>query len=125
MVYGQKQHRFKQLCLYCGPFDRNKRFVRKYGCSLFDSVNVALKLKISQILQKLFAELIFRAKIVNIFLVKMELFQKFDHFRKTCGNCITAVIGDFSEIKVKARLHILFAGKQVTVAHGQFIKIAK
>ena len=55
----------------------------------------------------------------------MELFQKFDHFRKTCGNCITAVIGNFSEIKVKARLHILFAGKQVTVAHGQFIKIAK
>ena len=125
MVDRQQKHRFEQLRLYRGTFYRHERFVREDRRSLGHGVNVALKFEIREILQKFLAELVLGAQIFDVLLAEMELFQKFYHLRKPRRDGKSAVVGNFSEIQVKTCLHILFAGKQVPVSHGKFVKIAK
>ena len=125
MVDGQKCKGFNKLRLNGRGTHHDHGFLREHGCAFGHGVDITGKAEIAQIVEKFFTKQVLRAEIFDIFLIKVQIFNVVDQLFQTCGNGETATIRHGTEIKVKIRDAILVPGFEVTVAHGQLVKVTE
>ena len=125
MIYAEQQHGLHKLSLDRRAFYNDQRLIWENGSSLGDSPHVAGELEVSQIIKKLFGKYLLVPEICNVLVCKGQLLDIVYSLLQSAHNRKAAVIGNFSEIKVKAAHGIGKPVFQVAVAHGQLVEICE
>ena len=125
MVHGQKRERFKQLRLDRGRAHDDHRLFREDGRALGHGVNVAAEVEVCKIVEEFLAEDTSPAQVVDVLLVEVQILDIVDQLVKTGGNGVPASVRHRAEINVEIGNAILEPCFQVTVAHGQLVKVAE
>ena len=85
-------------------FDRNDRFIGKYGSPFRNRVNISRKFKFPQIRQELFVKNLFAPQEFNIRFTEMQVLYIIDHVRQPTGDGKAASVGHAAVKHIKVRL---------------------
>ena len=125
VVDGQKREGLKQLRLDRGCAHNDHRLLGEHGCALGHGVDVAAEMEVCKIVQKLLAENTAGTEICDILLVKVQILDIVDQLVETGGDGVTAAVRHGAEVNVEIGNAILEPGFQVTIAHGQLVKVTE
>ena len=125
MVDSQQYHGFYELGLYHRSSDGDDRLVRKYRSSFRNCPYVALELKFSEILQKIFAEKVFTSQIFDILIGKLEIPQIVDHLLYSGHDRISPAVGHSPEEHIKIGDIICHTCLKIAVGHGELVKVCR
>ena len=82
-------------------------------------------MEVRKIVQKLLAENTAGTEICDILLVKVQILDIVDQLVETGGDGVTAAVRHGAEVNVEIGNAILEPGFQVTIAHGQLVKVTE
>ena len=125
MVHAQQQIRLHQLRLNGGRADGDNRLPGENGRSLRHRPDIAGKLEIGQIVQKILAEALPFPQVRDVLRVKMQLLNILDDLLQTGRNGEPAPVRAAAEKQVKIGYAVGIAVGKVPRAHGQLVKIAE
>ena len=126
LVVERQQHEgLDELRLDGAGAHGDERLAREHGRTLRDRPDVAGELKIAQILQKLLAEELARAQIVDILRGEVKVFDVVDQLLQSRRDGEAALVGHGAEKRVEIGDLVRKSALEVTVAHGQLVKIAE
>ena len=125
VVHRQQREGLDQLGLNGRSPDRQDRLPGENRRALGNSPDIARKLEIPEVVQKFFREQILAPEIVDILLVKMQILDIIDQPIQARADGKAALVRYIPEKDVKISNAVLITSFEVTVAHGQLIKIAE
>ena len=125
MIDGQQRECLNQLGLNGRSPDGNHRFSGEDGRSLWNCPNVAGEMEITKVVQKLLGEQLPFPEILNVFLIKMQIFNIVDQLVQPRADGKAALIRYRPEKHIKICDSILIPRLKVSVSHRQLIKIAE
>ena len=123
MVDGHQQHGFNQLCLHERTPYAYDRFSREYGATFPDRPDIAGKFKMPEIVKECFAESIQAAKVIQIFFAETKVLQIMNQLLNAGHDGVAAAIRNVTEKEVKVGSRLLKSPAEITIGHGQFVKI--
>ena len=123
MVDGEQQHSLQQLRLNHRSANDHDRLVGEDRCALRHSPDIALKVEVCKIVQKLLAENSSAAQIVDILLIELQILHIVDELLQACKDGKAAIVRDFPEKHIEYRNGILLAALKIAVRHGQLIEV--
>ncbi len=101
------------------------RLPRKNGGAFRHRPDIAREPEVSEIVQKFLAKEAASPEVCDVFFRKMQVFNIINGLLQSGGDGISAVIRNRAEKKVEIGYPVPNAGFQVSVAHGQLIKVAE
>ena len=125
VVDGQQREGLDQLRLDGRRAYHHHRLPGKHRGPFRDGVDIAGKTEVAQIVQKLLAEQVAPTEIGDILLAEMQVFNIIDQLLQTGRDGIAAFIGHLAEEHIEIGNAILVPVAEVSVAHGQLIKVAQ
>ena len=123
VVEGDQQQRLQQLAFDGRALHRDDGLVGEDGYPLLNGPDVAVQLKMGQVIEELLVEHSGGAQIVDVFLGKAEVVHRVHELLQAGHDGVTAVIGDVAEKHIKDSDLVLVALVQVARRHGQLVKI--
>ena len=125
MINTEQQEGFDQLRFNGGRTNCNNGFVGENGRTFRNCPNIAGEAEIGQISKEFLTEHLTAAQIFNVFSREMEVLDVVDDQFQTCSDGKTAAIRATPEKQIKVSDAIPVAFFEVTLAHGQFIKVTE
>ena len=125
MIDGQQREGLDQLRLDGRRAYHHHRLPGEHRGPLRDGEDIAGKAEVTQIVQKLLAEQVPPTEIGDILLAEMQVFDIVDQLLQTGCDGIAAFIGHLAEEHIEIGNAILVPVAEVSVAHGQLIKVAQ
>ena len=125
MVQGQQDKGLHKLGLDGRGADRQNGLAGEDRGALGHGPDVAGKLKVQQILQKLLAEAALAAEIFHVLLVKGQVLDILHHLGQARGDGKTALVGHRAVEHVEIADPVLQSRLKIAVGHGQLIKITQ
>ena len=125
MVDGQQREGLDELGLDGRGAHHHQRLTGKHGGTLGDGVDIAGEAEVPQIVQKLLAEQIAAAEIGDVLFAEMQVFDVVDQLLQTGGDGEAALIGHLAEEHIEIGDAVLVSVAEVSVAHGQLVKVAQ
>ncbi len=123
MIDQAEQRRLQQLRLDDRRGDADKRFPRKDDAPFRNGVNVSVKAKVREILQKILPEQVKPAQIFDILLGKAEIFHIFNGLLQPRRDGEGGVKRIFTVEQVEDRDLVFFVVYIIPLHHGQLIQI--
>ena len=123
VVEGDQQQRFEQLALDGRALDRDDRLLREDRHALLDRPDVAVQLKVGEVIEEGFAEHSGAAQVGDVRLGKAEVIDRINELLQAGHDRIAAAIRHTAEEHIKDRDLVLVALLKIAVGHGQLIKI--
>ena len=125
VVDNIKKGGFNQLSLHNRRDDFDKGLTGKYNCAFRNSINIAGKMEIFQIFQKILFKQSCAAKVVDIILFKMQIFNIFDDLLQTGTDRVAAPyrVAAVKCIENDGFIGILFL--KISLHHSQLIEICQ
>ena len=125
MVDGQQREGLDELGLDGRGAHHHQRLTGKHGGTLGNGVDIAGEAEVPQIVQKLLAEQIAAAEIGDVLFAEMQVFDVVDQLLQTGGDGEAALIGHLAEEHIEIGDAVLVSVAEVSVAHGQLVKVAQ
>ena len=125
MVDGQQQIGLQQLALDGGRPDGQNGLIGKDGGSLRHREDIPGKLKVRQVVQEPLIKHFPAPKILDILGLKVEVLDVLDDLLQPSRNGIPPFVRYTAEEQIKMCDPVLVPGLEVSVAHGQLIKVAQ
>ena len=125
VVDGQKGKCLDQLGLNGGSPDGDHRLPGENGSSFWNRPDVTGKMEIAQVLQKFLGEHLLFPEILDVLLIKMQVFDIVDQLIEPCADGKTALVGHVPEEHVEIRDPVLIPRFEVSIPHRQLIKVAE
>ena len=125
MVEDQQQEGLHQLRLNSRSPDSDDRLPGEDGSTLRDGPDVTREFEIAEIVQKPLGKQILAPEIFNVLLRKMQILNIGDDPLQTGADGIAAVVRNITEKDVEIGDPILQPRFQITISHGQFVKVAE
>ena len=123
VVDGQQNHGLHKLCLNDRAAHGDDRLTREDRRALRHSPNIAGKLEVLQIIEKLFAKNVLGAQVIDILLRERKLTQVIDELLHACHNGKSAAVRHFAEKHIKVADGILKTVGKIAVCHSDLIEI--
>ena len=123
MVKGDQQQGFQQLALNSRAFYGHNGLLREDRHALFNRPDIAVQLKVAQIVQELLIKSTGGAQIIDVFLGKFQAVHCVDELLQAGHNGVTAAVRHLAEEHIKDGNFILIPFVQVAGRHGKLIKI--
>ena len=113
VVEGDEQQRLEQLALNGRALDGDDGLLREDGHALFNRPDIAVQLKVAQIVQELLIESTGGAQIIDVFLGKFQAVHCVDKLLQAGHNGVTAAVRHLAEEHIKDGNFILIPFVQV------------
>ena len=125
VVEDQQQEGLHQLCLNSRSPDSDDRLPGEDGSTLWDGPDVTREFEIAEIVQEPLGKQILAPEIFNVLLRKMQILNIGDDPLQTCADGVTAMVRNIAEKDIEIGDPILQPRFQITISHGQFVKVAE
>ena len=125
VVEDQQQEGLHQLRLNSRSPDSDDRLPGEDGSTLRDGPDVTREFEIAEIVQEPLGKQILAPEIFNVLLRKMQILNIGDDPLQTGADGIAAVVRNITEKDVEIGDPILQPRFQITISHGQFVKVAE
>ena len=125
MIDRHEHKGLDKLSLYNGASDSDDRLIREDRHSFRDRPHVTLEFKISEILQKLFTEAVFRSEVLDIFVFKFQILKIIHHLFQTRHDGKASAVGHSPEKHIEICYNILFSEFKIAVGHRKLVKVGE
>ena len=123
VVEGDQQQRFQQLALNGRTLDGDDRLLREDGGAFLNRPDVAVQLKIAQIIEEFFIKHLGGAQVGDVLLGKAEVVHSLDKLLQTRHNGVAAAIRHAAEEHIKHRRFVQIPLVQIACGHSQLVEI--
>ena len=123
MVKGDQQQGFQHLAFNAGALHSNNGLMGENGHTLFNGPDIAVQLKMAQIIEKTLVEHAGAFQKLHIVLGEVQIVNSLNKLLQTGHDGIAAAIGHTAEEHIKHADFVLVAFIQITGGHGELVKI--
>ena len=123
MVDDVEQRGLDQLRLEYGRAHADKRLAGKHHRALGHGLNVAAEVEMPEQIQKALVEEVQRAQILDVALLKVQVFDVVDQLLETRGHGVAGHLGGLAVEHIEYRAVAEHVALVVAVHHGQLIEV--
>ena len=122
MVHAQQHRRLQQLRVDDLRLYPDQRLIREHRGAFRDRIQIAGKVKMTQVIEEFLREFVQRAQIIDVLLFKMKVLDIADHFLQAGADAVASAIG-IAAVKHVEDDFLLLVAVEVALAHRQFIEV--
>ncbi len=118
-----KNSRLDELCIDERRHDRQDWLIRVHDGAFRQRINIALKPEVLEIREEFFREHMLLTEIFHVLIRELHILDVFNDLFKTREDGKAAFIRILAVEYIECHLNILVVVSEITIGHGQFVKI--